>query len=435
MKTSKNYSRILTFAMIAIMVASIFATGSCTKAKAGEKQAVPEVYVTIAADANFLRFSSRDSITFYLEQAHKAGFNHVVLDVKPNYGKVLYRNEYLPYLDYIEGVTDEPLGRDWDYLQYFIDECRRLDMRISASFSVMPCGSPYWQRGICYQDSIYDRWLAIEYRPDGTFHDMRDTRKAAAFLNPALPEVQDYELKLIMELVRKYDIDGFSLDYCRYPDAQSDFSDTSRKMFERHIGRRLDNWPADIMSYDTEGNRINGPLYPQWVTWRASVISDFIHRAADSIHAVKPDVDVEYWAATWIHALRDNGQNWASPRSSWPMAYDFGTPEYQATGFAPYIDVFAAGAYLERVHGADDNESIEFAYNRADSLIKGDCRLVGSLYAVNHDTVAGNPNNIYNAATMSLQKTGNLRVFDISQLQKLGLWSEIRRAIDDFQKR
>ncbi|MDE7458614.1 MAG: family 10 glycosylhydrolase [Muribaculaceae bacterium] len=394
----------------------------------------PEVYITIAADANFMRFSNQDSIVWYLDKARDAGINHVVLDVKPNYGKVLYRSQYLPYLDYIEGITDQPLGRDWDYLQFFIDECHKRDMRLSASFSIMPCGSAYWQRGLCYQDTVYDKWLAIERRPDNTFSDMRDTRKAAVFLNPALPEVQEYALDLIMELVNNYDIDGFSLDYCRYPDADSEFSDFSRADFEKYIGEPVANWPDDIFTYDEEGNRIDGPLAKQWWAYRAKVISDFIRQASDSIHAAKPDVDVEYWAATWIHALNSSGQNWASPKSSWPMAYAYGTPEYQATGFAPFIDVFAAGAYLERVHGADDNESIEYAFNRADTLLHGDCRLVGSLYAVNHDNNPDNPNNMYNAALMALQKTGNLRMLDISHLEKYDLWSSIRSAIDDYRQ-
>lgn len=414
-------------------VAATMLLAGCSGSSKAPEAEEPEVYVAIGADPNFLRFSTRDSITHYLEKSREAGFNHVLLDVKPNYGKVLYRSSYLPYLDYIEGLTPEPLGRDWDYLQYFIEESHRLGMRLSASFSVMPCGSPYWQRGVCYQDTVYDSELCIEYRPDGTFSDMRDTRKAAAFLNPAMPEVQERSLALIMELVRNYDIDGFSLDYCRYPDYQSDFSDFTRAAFEKYLGHEVEQWPDDVFSYNEAGERVDGKLINKWWAWRASVISDFVHRASDSIHAAKPDVDVEYWAATWIHALNVNGQNWASPRSPWVMAYGYGTPEYQATGFAPYIDVFAAGAYLERVHGADDNESVEFAFNRADTLLRGDCKLVGSLYAVNHDSVATNPNNMYNAAMMSLEKTGNLRIFDLSQIEKFGLWPSIRAALDDYK--
>lgn len=422
--------KIISISIIALALCSWLS--SCSSKKEAFDKEMPEVYITCAADANFIRFSNKDSITWYLERCNEAGINHVVLDVKPNYGKVLYRSEYLPYLDYVEGITEQPLNRDWDYLQYFIDECHRLGMRISASYSIMPVGSPYWHRGMCYQDTIYDNMLCTEYRPDGSMGDIRDSKKVAAFLNPARPDVQDYALKIIMELVNKYDIDGFSLDYCRYPDAESDFSDFSRAAFEEYLGEKVENWPADVFSYDADGNRVDGKYIKQWWAWRAKVISDFIRKASEAIHAAKPDVDVEYWAATWIHALNASGQNWASPKSSWVMAYDYGTPEYQATGFAPYIDVFAAGAYLETVHGADNNESIEFAYTRADSLLHGDCKLVGSLYAINHDTNPDNPNNMYNAAMMSLQKTGNLRMLDISHLQKYNLWGSIRSAIDDY---
>lgn len=395
----------------------------------------PEVYLSVAADANFLRFADKDSIGIYLDKCNSAGINHIILDIKPNYGKVLYRSKYLPYLDFIEGITDEPLNRNWDYLQCFIDSCHSRGMRLSASFSVMPCGSPYWKRGMCYLDSVPDSLLCIEYRKDGSFGDMRDTRKAAAFLNPARPEVRNTALNLIMELVRKYDIDGISLDYCRYPDVESDFSDFSRKEFENYIGTRIANWPGDVFSYDNEGNRIDGIYSRQWWTWRAKTISDFVKETADSIRAAKPDVKVEYWAPTWIHALHTTGQNWASSESSWPLAYGFGSPEYQNTGFAQCLDVFAAGAYLERVHGADDNESIEYAFNRADTLLHGNCKLAGSIYAVNHDTVAANPNNMYNAATMALEKTGSLCICDICHLDRMGSWSEIRRAIDDYMEK
>lgn len=426
-KTTNHLSKILVVAALAVIALS-----SLTAATDSSDRREPEVYVTIGAEPNFVRFSNRDSITWYLGKCHQTGINHVVLDVKPNYGKVLYRSKIIPYLDYLEKVTPEPLDRDWDYLQYFIDECHRLGMRLSASFSIMPCGSPYWQRGLCYQDTIYDRWLCIENRPEGIGGDMRQTRKIAATLNPALPEVQDYAIASILELVNNYDIDGFSLDYCRYLDAQSDFSDFSRKEFEKYIGHEVENWPADVMTFKEDGSRIDGPLINQWWAWRAKVIADFVRKASDAIHAAKPHVEVEYWAATWIHALQVTGQNWASPKSSWCNAYSYGSDEYQATGFALCLDVFAAGAYLERVHGAYDNESVEFALNRADSLLHGDCRLVGSLYAVNHDNDPDNPNNMYNAAMMSLVKTGNLRMFDISQIHNRNLWPSIKTAIDDY---
>ena len=73
-------------------VCAVAIAASCAGSKKADSTSGPEVYVTIAADANFMRFSDRDSITWYLEKCHETGFNHVVLDVKPNYGKVLYRS-------------------------------------------------------------------------------------------------------------------------------------------------------------------------------------------------------------------------------------------------------------------------------------------------------------------------------------------------------
>mgnify|MGYP000552185665 CR=1 FL=1 len=47
-------------------------------------------YLWFDAEANFERFSSKDSISYYLEKAKDVGFNQVVVDVKPIYIKVKY---------------------------------------------------------------------------------------------------------------------------------------------------------------------------------------------------------------------------------------------------------------------------------------------------------------------------------------------------------
>ena len=79
-------------------------------------------YLWFDAEANFERFSSKDSISYYLEKAKDVGFNQVVVDVKPIYGEVLYKSKILPPLT---TVHNKVIERDWDYLQYFIDEIGR----------------------------------------------------------------------------------------------------------------------------------------------------------------------------------------------------------------------------------------------------------------------------------------------------------------------
>ena len=48
-----------------------------------------------------------------------------------------------------------------------------------------------------------------------------------------------YALSFVKEIVEKYDIDGYSLDYCRYPNMYGDFSDFSRKDFEKYLGENF----------------------------------------------------------------------------------------------------------------------------------------------------------------------------------------------------
>lgn len=205
-----------------------------------------------------------------------------------------------------------------------------------------------------------------------------------------------------------------------------DFSDFSRRDFEHHIGRKVDTWPQDIFSFDTSGAVVPGPLYHRWWSYRAGVISSFIAAAADTVHALRPDTELCYWAASWINGLYGTAQNWASasfPLHKEPYTYEWCDEEYDRAGFAAHLDSFMLGAYLDRIYGPDDPESIEFATARARRAIMGDCRLYGTIYAPLHKT------NIADAVYVCLRDTEGLMVFDICQVIEFDLWDDIRSGI------
>lgn len=421
-------SKLICAAAVALMVAGTLLS-SCGKSD----DAVVEKpkYLWMCAEANFERFSNRDTITHYLELAKETGFNNVVVDVKPIRGSVMYKSSFLPELTHVDSVVAE---RDWDYLQYMIDEAHRLGMKVTASACVFPVGSPWWHDGLCYEDSTFDGRTCLEYRPDGTMGDIRDnSTKVAAFLNPLRKDNQEYALELLSEIVGKYDIDGLALDYCRFPDMESDFSDYTREAFESHIGEQVENWPADIFTYNAEGEVVPGKYYNQWLAFRAGVLADFIRQASETVHAIKPDLELNYWAGSWIHAIEKNGQNWASPRSEWCKKYPYGSDEYQQAGFAPALDNFIVGAYLERVYGPEDNESVEYALNRADSIIMGDCHVIGSIQSINHSANADDPHNLVNAVKCCLENSEGLMVFDVVHVINRDQWAQIKQGIDEYQ--
>lgn len=404
----------------------------CVACKPASKVDEKPKYLWMCGDANFKRFSNRDSITYYLEKAKETGFNNIVVDVKPIYGKVLYKSRFAPELTTVDSFT---CTRDWDYLKYIIDETHRLGMKATATACIFPVGSPYRLQGLCYEDSVYDGRTCLEYLSDGSFCDIRyDREEVAAFLNPALRSSQEYALNIIKEIVTNYDIDGISLDYCRYPGFKSDFSQASHTMFEDYLGKSIENFPDDIFTYDSKGEIVPGLYYNEWLAWRAGVIADFVSEVSDVVHSIKPDCELSYWAGSWIHSIEKNGQNWSSPRSKWCHNYPYGSEAYQKTGFVPALDNFIVGTYLERVYGPEDNESIEYGLNRADSIIMGDCHVIGSIQSINHSADSADPHNLVNAVKCCLEHSEGLMVFDIVHIINRDQWAQIKEGIDAYEQ-
>ena len=425
----RNLFRSLLLALCTASFAAFALSGCSNNTKTQNEK--PK-YLWMCGQGNFARFTDRDTISHYLELAKQTGFNNIVVDVKPNEGNALYKSKIVAPLT---KVKDFEYTRDWDYLQYVIDECRRLGMKVTASACVFPAGVPKYQRGPAYEDSTLTDLACIEYLPDGTFRDIReDTTVVAAFLSPVRPEARQYALSVLEEIVKNYDIDGLALDYCRFPDMRSDFSPAAREAFEVYIGEKVENFPTDIFTYDENSEVVPGKYYNQWLAFRANTVSDFIHTISDSVKAIKPDLELNYWAASWIHGIEKNGQNWASPKSDWCKNYFYGSDDYQRAGFAPYIDNFIVGTYLERVYGPDDNESVEYGLNRADSLLMGDCHSIGSIYSVNHSLNPDDPNGLKAAVKCCLEKSEGLMVFDIVHVINRNQWDVIRQAIDEYEQ-
>jgi uncharacterized lipoprotein YddW (UPF0748 family) len=415
--------------MMLILACILFVfTVYAEKEKAGKSDLPAEKskYLWIDASANYSRFLKKEPIAFYLDKAKETGFNHLVVDVRPGVGDVLYKSCFLPALDSARGNTHK---RDWDYLQYFIDEAKKRDMKISVSVTVFPVGEPESRTGVVYRSREWDGKTCIEYLSGNRMMDIRDdSSKVAVFLNPVFPEVREYCLKFIREIVENYDFDGFVLDYCRYPGPESDFSDASREAFEKYTGEKVEHFPEDIYTYEADGTgqyyRKFGKYGKEWFEFRAKIIHDFIKESRDLIKSIKPQVELAYWTGSWYPVLYLQGQNWASKKFDVSVEYsDWASPGYKNTGFADLLDVFMCGTYLTKVYGLDVPESIEAGLARAKEITMGDNTLVASIYAQNYE-------HIEDAAYVGLSQTEGLVVFDIIQVINYNLWDSLKRAID-----
>lgn len=407
--------------LISVVLSAAALTGCGRKNLSGEKA----ITAWICTDANFARFATRDSVDWYLDKIKDTGFNQVCVDVKGADGQVLYHSDFLPTMTEHAGRVIE--NRGWDYLGYFLEAAHKRDLKVMVSIAPFSVGVACEQFGAVYRNPELKRYTCLKYTPEGMIKLEDDRSEVGVNMNPCLKFTQEYGLRTIREVLTRYpEIDALCLDYCRYPGGQTDFSDSSRVAFEKFLGHGVERFPEDIYIFGPDGEKVPGRYYRQWWTWRGTVIRDFISQVHDLRDSLLPSCKIEYWAASWLHALYANGQNWGSKDVRWYEGQPWAGEDYDRAAFAELLDVFITGTYLERVWDLSDNESIEYGLMRTNRDIAGACGVNGSIYAVNH------LDQFDDACYLCLRDTDGLMVFDLCQIVSNNLWDKIKSGINRY---
>lgn len=152
------------------VLAALLAAAACSACNGGS-QNPPQAresqfakYLWFDAEANFARFASQDSIRYWLDRTVEAGFNRIVVDVKPVEGDVLYKSDFMPELLDFRGTK---IDRKWDYLQVFLDEAAKRNLKVTVSTTIFPVGLTATRQGPVYRDSTFNGRTCIEYKPEG----------------------------------------------------------------------------------------------------------------------------------------------------------------------------------------------------------------------------------------------------------------------------
>ncbi len=372
----------------------------------------------VSATVNWSRLRTKGDIKTWVKKIKNYGFNEIILEVKLMEGGVLYESDILPMRTEYNGIT-----RNYDYLQYFIDQCRANDMKIGAAMTVFPTYG--LGETAKYKDSDFEGRYCQEILSDAGITDIRDnaTDGIFPFLNPADPFVRQFVMEVVEEIVSKYDIDSFTLDYCRYQNYHSDFSETTHQAFQKDMGVMISNWPSDIFRIDADGKEYYGEHYKEFIEWRTSVITSYVEEIGRRIKAIKPDLKFEYWAASWW-PLWSTGQNWTSDKKNITSSYWWATADYYKTGFAKYLDVFQNGAYMSKLYPEYDSNSVAGQLNNGKNYIKGDCKMYGSY------SVSGINFDPGEAAHWCLKNTDGVMVFELCHIENNGYWSSIKKGFE-----
>lgn len=407
-------------------------------------------YIWIDAAANFSDFANnRENITRDLTLAKGAGFTDVVVDIRPTSGDILYNSSVpgsakVQWLGaWVNGVYSKvERTATWDYLQAFIEEGHKLDLKVHAGFNTMVGGhsSGLGSQGILYRDASKKSWATSENLSIGITNTM-DAGGGTKFFNPANEEVQNYLSDLLKDLA-KYDLDGIILDRGRFDGMQSDFSNITREKFEGYLGNvKLTSFPEDIVPagatiHDVIAMTTYPPYLTKWLEFRAKVIYDFMEKARTAVKTVNPDILFGVYVGGWYSTYYEVGVNWASNRYNPSLSYKWASPKYKDYGYAELMDHVLIGAYASplRVYGTSEWTMQGFS-RLAKDKIKDTPIVVSGPDVGNWDTNNTATQHQENQAIVEsvkacMDECDGYFLFDMIHLKMANQWQYAKQGID-----
>lgn len=185
-----------------------------------------------------------------LNQHQQAGLNAVIVQVR-SVCDAIYASPTEPWAEVLTGRQGQNPG--YDPLAFMIAECRKRGMEFHAWFN------PY--RAVSNsQTAVLDPNHVVRRRPDWLL-----AQGNLRILNPGLPAVRAYVTQVVMDVVRRYDIDGVHFDDYFYP------------------------YPVTGQSFSDDSTFVALPRgFTNRANWRRDNVDLLVKQVSDSIRAVKP---------------------------------------------------------------------------------------------------------------------------------------------------
>ncbi len=265
------------------------------------------VWVTTTAST---ALDSKESINQTVANCKKAGINQIFVVVYNN-ARTIYPSNVLGS---ITGVKQLEKFAGRDPLQEMIDAAHAAGLKVHAWFEY-GFSSSYSANG----GSI------LKARPTWGALDQSGqlvVKNGFDWLNAFLPEVQEYMMNLILEVVSKYDVDGIQGDD-RLPALPSTAGYD----------------PFTIAQYKSEHNNQAPPTDIKdqaWVKWRANRLNKFMKRLYQEVKSAKPNIIVSAAPSVYPWSLAEYLQDWPTwVDSGWvdvviPQCYRYDIIAYES---------------------------------------------------------------------------------------------------------
>jgi uncharacterized lipoprotein YddW (UPF0748 family) len=198
-----------------------------------------------------------------LDRARALNLNAVVLQVRPA-TDALYASSLEPWSEYLTGTMGRAPAPYYDPLAFAVAEAHRRGLELHAWFN------PYRARQTGARSPVAPTHVSVA-KP----HLVRGYGRMQ-WMDPGEPETQAHSLAVVLDVVKRYDVDGVHIDDYFYPYKIADSA-----------GRKVD-FPdsASYARYVADGGTLGRD------DWRRRNVDDFVRRMYGAVRAAKPWVKV-----------------------------------------------------------------------------------------------------------------------------------------------
>lgn len=146
----------------------------------------------------------RRQLVSLLQDCTAAGLNAVILQVRPACD-ALYASEIEPWSEYLSGLQGRPPSPVWDPLETCIDEGHKLGLQVHAWINPFRAKHPSAKGPLSNAHVFYTRNELVRQYGD------------QLWMDPSLEASQQHVLRVVEDLVKRYDLDGIHIDDYFYP--------------------------------------------------------------------------------------------------------------------------------------------------------------------------------------------------------------------------
>jgi len=250
-----------------------------------------------------------------LDELQAIGMNAVFVQVRPS-ADALYPSERVPWSAVLSGKQGQDPG--YDPLAFMIAETHRRGMEFHAWFN------PFRAHTSTSTEGLDPRHVAVAH-PEWVVRS-----GSVLYINPGIPEARRHVIDDILEVVRRYDIDGGHLDDYFYPSGGFPDDDTFRKYNAKNIRDKGD--------------------------WRRDNMSEFIRMLGEAIHKEKPRVSFGVSPfGVWRNKADDPG---GSDTRASVTAYDNNFADVRTWIRREWVDYVAPQIYWSRTFSAANYDKL-----------------------------------------------------------------------------